>query len=47
MRFLQNITDKLTDAALYEMGIDDEVLTRRSGFDAETPEENLVEIALD
>ena len=45
IRLLQNITDILTDAALYEMGIDNAVPTGRSGFEAETLEENLVEVA--
>ncbi len=42
---LQNMTETLADAALLEMGIPGPVFNRRTGLNAETLEENFIEVA--
>jgi hypothetical protein len=45
-KFMQNITDRLADAALLEMGVDvAETSSPRYDRDSETLEENLIEVA--
>ncbi len=44
-KFMQNVIDTLADVALLEMGIQESVFNRRPGLDAETLEENLIEVA--